>query len=360
MRAVRRLRERAAARRALAATLVVAFACSAAATTSASPLPLLTYIVGYGTSKQQVVVANIDGGEPLTLGNASAAMLSPDGSQVAALDTAATSTLRVYASAGGVARTLFSTHSFMQILGWSPDSKLLLVAVGTTRSQLLSLDVATAIHTTVATGVLKGASFEPGTSNAIVYSLGGSSDKGFNLFVTTPAGTPTRQLTRDGRSEFPVWGDRGIVYSRATPLPHSGASQPKGGTPAPLQLWFIRPGGTGMRQLTDVKMPKPNFTGLTPIGFSADGQHLLANLVGPNWYEAYVLDLSHAKPALRDLTGQFNGGTIGDAISASGALILATKGSLSDQAALSIEEISWPGGKPTVIAKNGAYASWNQ
>jgi len=338
--------------------LVVALACLAAATTSASSLPRLTYIVGYGTSKQQVVVANIDGGQPLTLGDASAAMLSPDGSQVAALDTAATSTLRVYASVGGAARTLFSTPSFMQILGWSPDSHLLLVAVGTTRSHLLVLDVATAIHTTVATGVLKGASFEPGTSNSIVYSLGSSRDNSFNLFVTTPAGTPTRQLTRDGRSEFPVWGQRGIVYSRATPSPRSGASQPKGGAPQPLQLWFIRPGGTGMRQVTNVTM-KPDFTGLTPIGFSADGQHLLANLVGPNWYEAYVVDLSRPKSAPRDLTGT-DGATIGDAISANGTLILATKGSLSDQAALSIEEIKWLGGKPTVIAKNGAYASWNQ
>jgi hypothetical protein len=362
MRAVRRLLEWPAARRALAATMVVASVGSIAVAAHASGTSRLTYIVGYGTSSQVVVVANVDGSAPLTLGKASAAMLSPDGTEVAALDTATTSTLSLYPSAGGVPRTLFSTHSLMQILGWSPDSKLLLLAVGATRSQLLVLDVGTTIApTTIATGILKGASFQPGSSNSIVYSLGGQSDKGFNLFVTTPDGTPTRQLTHDGRSEFPLWGPHGIVYSHATSPPH-GSAQTKGATAAPLQLWQIRPNGGAPRQLTNMTMPHANDIGLTPIGFSGDGRHLLANLVGPNWYEAYVLDLGQSKPKLRqprDLTGS-DGGTIGDAISGDGSLILATKGSVADQAALSIEEIRWAGGKPTVIAKNGAYASWNR
>ena len=127
--------------------------------------------------------------------------------------------------------------------------------------------------------------------------------------------------------------------------------EPKGWASPALQLWFIRPGGAGLRQLTNVKV-EPKYTGLTPIAFSGDGDHLLANLVGPNWYEAYVLDLGGPKVIVRDLT-QSNGTTIGEAISANGGLILATRGSSSDQAGLSIEEIPWSGAKTTIVAKSG-------
>jgi len=350
MPAVRRLLSRSAGRLALAATLAAGWAASAGAAPATAP-QLVTYISGYATSKPEVVLANVDGTQPRALGRGSAALLSPDGSRVAALDTGANSTLSVYSSAGGEPLTLYGTNQFMQLLGWSPDSRLLLVAVGTTHGQLLAFDVGANTHATVASGAFKGASFEPGGSDAIVYASANATGSAVNLFITTPAGTPTHQLTHDNRSEFPVWGRRGIVYSRLTP----GA---EGTTPA-LQLWFIKPGGAGMRQLTDMHMPNTKFTGLTPIAFSANGEHLLANLVGPNWYEAYAVDLTRAKAAPRDLTAS-NGGTIGDAISANGAFVLATRGSLSDQGALAIEMVRWNSGRPAVLAKNGAYASWDR
>ncbi len=358
MPAVRRMLEWWSARAALAAILAAAWACSGAVTlASTPPTPLLTYIVGLGTSKQQVVVSGIDGTAAKPLGLATSALLSPDGASVAAVYTTASSTLSVYPSTGGGQRVLAKNQPFMQLLSWSPDSKLLLVAVGTApHGQLIVFNVASGTSTKIATGVFgKGASFQPGGSDSIVYALASTSGaNNFNLFVTTANGVSTKQLTHDNRSEFPVWGRAGIVFSRITPGPKN--------TPAALQLWLIKPGGGGLRQLTDVTMPVAKATGLTPIALSANGQHLLANLVGPNlnWHEAYVIDLSRSKTGPRDLTGQNNGTTTGDAISNNGSLILATKGSSSDQAALSIEAIKWDGGKPTVLAKTGAYASWNK
>jgi hypothetical protein len=315
---------------------------------------MLTYIAGLGTSKQQVVVAKLDGSSPRSLGPATSALLSPDGSLVAAIYTTSSSTLSVYPSGGGTDRVLAHNQPFMQLLAWSPDSKLLLVAVGTApRGQLIVFSAATHKSTTIATGVFKGASFAPGGSDQIVYALASDANgTDVNLFVTTPNGAVTHELTHDNHSEWPVWGRNGIVFSRLTPAAKGSQA---------LQLWFVKPGGDDLGQLTNMTVPAKS-TGLTPIAISADGKHLLANLVGPslNWHEAYVLDLSKHKSAPRDLTGQNNGMTTGDAISTSGKLILATKGSSAGQAGLSIEEFKWSGGKPTVIAKNGAYASWNR
>jgi hypothetical protein len=359
MRAVRRIIEWSPARVALAAILAAAVwvSTTVATTAAASPTLHLTYITGLGTSRPQAVISGIDGNAPVQLGLATSALLSPDGSHVATIYTAASSTLKVYSAAGGVADVLKTSAPFMQLLAWSPDSNLLLVAVGgtTPRGQLIVFNLAAATSTVVATGVFKGANFAPGTTNAIVYALANASGSAVNLYVTTPSGAPTRQLTHDNRSEFPVWGPGGIVFSRMI-VDSKGQASPW------LQLWFIRAGGAGLRQLTNVNVHAPaKSTGLTPIAFSANGKHLLANLVGPNlnWHEAYVLDLSGPKVAVRDLTGQGNGTTTGDAISTDGTQILATKGSSSDQAGLSIEEIKWDGGKATVVAKNGAYASWN-
>jgi hypothetical protein len=342
-------------RAALAVLLAAVPVCSnAVSLASAPPAALLTYIVGLGTSKQEVVVAKLDGSSPRQLGPANSALLAPDGSMVAAIYTTTSSTLSVYPAAGGTDRVLARNQPFMQLLAWSPDSKLLLVAVGTApRGQLIVFNAATRKSTTIATGVFKGASFAPGGTDEIVYALATDANgSDFNLFVASPNGAVTRQLTHDNRSQWPVWGHNGIVFSRLTPATKNSQT---------LQLWTIKPSGGDPGQLTNLTVPAKS-TGLTPIAFSADGKHLLANLVGPNlnWHEAYVLDLGKAKSSPRDLTGQNNGTTTGDAISTNGKLILATKGSSSNQASLSIEEFKWSGGKPAVIAKSGAYASWNR
>ena len=151
-----------------------------------------------------------------------------------------------------------------------------------------------------------------------------------------------------------MWGANGIAYTHLTPRKKDQGSTPE------WQLWLIKPGGGDPHPLTHITV-KASQSGLTPIAFSANGQRLLAEFVGTNPLEeeAYVLDLSGPKVVMRDLTGQGNG-TIPDAISMNGETVLLTTWSASNQSAHSVEVVKWTGGKPTVIVKNGAYASWDQ
>jgi hypothetical protein len=276
-------------------------------------------------------------------------------------ETGDTSTLSLYPTAGGGApRVVQAGSAFIALLpgAWSPDSTLLLYRVGASPpEQLMVFSTVTGHATKIATGAFDGASFEPGGQNEIVYALahGDATNAPSNLYVTSSSGTGTRQLTHDNHSEWPVWGASGIAYQHLT------ARRKGQGTTPEWQLWFIKPGGDDAHALTTAaQVPvKANQSGLTPIAFSASGQRLLAEFEGTNQYEAYVLDLSGPKVAIRDLTGQGNG-TIPDAISMDGQSVLLTTWSASNQASHSVETVNWAGNKRDVIVKSGAYASWDQ
>ncbi len=318
----------------------------------------MTYITALNSAAPQVWVSEISGSAALDLGPASSALISPDGTRVAAISiqkgqSGKTATLLLYATSGGSPTTLAQSQQFMQLLAWSPDSKLMLVEVGASPAQLRVIDTATEATRTIATGVIDGASFSPSGGDQIVYARAAVNTARVNIFTTSPTGTDTRQLTSDGLSEDPLWGPHGIAYSHET-------LRPKNPYPS-LQLWFMSSAGSGAHQLAVTHVAK-SLEGLTPIAFSSNGKHLLANLIGPqgsDQAEAYVVDLSGAKPLPpRNLTGQPNG-YIGDAISSDGDTILVTKGVADNLAPLSIETIPWSGGKPTVVIAQGAYASWD-
>jgi hypothetical protein len=217
------------------------------------------------------------------------------------------------------------------------------------------VDTTTKKSQEIATGVIAGASFAPGGSDAIVYARSPAGSSALNIYTTSAAGTGTRELTHDGHSELPLWGPSGIVYSHET-------ARAKNPYPE-LQLWLMNTDGSDAHQLTYVKVSTKE-EGLVAQGVCSmtpcDGQHLLANLVGPtgaNDTQPYTVDLSSGKPVPSPLTGP---GFIGDAISADGTAILVTKGTASDLRALSVETFPWSGGKPTPIVKQGGYASWNK
>ena len=335
----------------IAALLASAWLVSTAAAMHGATTPeLLTYITGLGTSKPaNVVVAGVDGSSRATLGAADSALLRPDGSLVAAIkkNSATSWALALYSSsAAGAASSLYASPKFMQLLAWSADSRYLLVAVGATAAgQLWVFDSVTRTRKEIATGAFYGASFDTASDHVVYARAAGS---GVDLFSTSATGAGTRRLTSTGSSEYPVWGPTGIAYAHATTR--------KSGASPQFQLWLMKASGANT-QLTNLPIAQ-GLSGLTPVAFSASGTHLLANFVGQNTTEAYVLDLSAAKPQPRDLTGAGNG-TIGDAISRNGEVILVTRGKTENQAADSVETVPWNGGKPTVIAAHGAYASWN-
>jgi Tol biopolymer transport system component len=330
--------------------------CADASAASASP-PLMTYITDLDKPAPQVWVSSVGGGSAIDLGPASSALISPNGSEVAAIaiqkgQAAKDWTLSLYSTSGGAPVTVVQSVQFMQLLAWSPDSALILVEIGASPAQLRVVDAATGQARTIATGLIAGASFAPDASDRVVYARAPANSTRLNIYTTASTGANTRQLTHDGLSEFPLWGATGIVYSHETP-------RPKNANPA-LQLWLISPTGTAKRQLTDTPVAA-NVEGLTPIAFSANGKHLLANFIGPqgsDHAEAYAVDVGGPKPSPpRDLTGQGNG-DIGDAISSDGDTILLTDG-IASAATPSVETVPWAGGKPTAVVPDGAYASWD-
>jgi Tol biopolymer transport system component len=341
----------------LAAMLAATGAGNDASATAAPP-PLMTYITDLDKPAPQVWLSGIGGSSAIDLGPASSALISPSGSEVAAIaiqkgQSAKNWTLSLYSTSGGSPVTVVQSVQFMQLLAWSPDSDLILVEIGASPAQLRVVDAATGLGRTIASGLIAGASFAPDGSNRVVYARAAVNSTRVNIYTTASTGVDTQQLTHDGLSEFPLWGPTGIVYSHETP-------RPKNPYPA-LQLWFISPTGKSERRLTNTPVAA-NVEGLTPIAFSADGKHLLANFIGPqgsNHAEAYAVDLSGAKPSTpRDITGQGNG-DIGDAISADGNTILLTDGLAANDATPSVETVPWTGGKPTAVIRQGAYASWD-
>jgi hypothetical protein len=344
------------------AGIVAGFVLCASGAFAASPppTPMMTYIAG-PTTAPEAYLALTNGSAPCPLGAAHSAMISPDGTEVATVsqgDAVKQWTLKLYPTAAcditNVAGLSIPNPQVIQLLGWSPDSKLILVLVGTTQEQLNVIDAATGKSRTIGSGVIDGASFAPGPSDEVVYARSAPKQTAVNLYTTSATGTGTRQLTHDSRSEDPLWGKLGIVYSRETP---------RAKNPYPsLQLWFIKPDGTGARQLTNVPVPA-TLEGLEPVAFSSNGEHLLANFVGPTGTfsdtEAYTLNILSPSKSLRDLTGQKHG-SIGDAISARGDAILVTKVTAQNLASESIETVPWSSGKPTTIVSQGADASWNQ
>ncbi len=341
----------------IAATLVGLLVCACEAFAAALPNPLMTYITGLPSSPY-VWVALADGSSAVRLGRASSALISPSGSQVAAVsiqDQTNASTLTLYstdpANTSPPSTIIPKRPQFMHLLAWSPDSKLILVTVGTSPANLTLVDVTTKQTHTIATGVIYGASFAPGSSDAVVYARAKPNMPAVNIYTTSAAGSNTRQLTHDGRSEDPLWGPSGIVYSHET-------ARAKNPYPE-LQLWLMNGDGSGARQLTNLQVPK-QLEGLIPVSASANGQHMLANLVGPpgsNSAEPYVVDLSAHKPSPHHVTSN---GYIGDAISSDGKTILVTKGTANNLKSLAVETFPWPGGKPTTIVTQGGYPSWNR
>jgi dipeptidyl aminopeptidase/acylaminoacyl peptidase len=340
----------------LAVIVAAIFACAGA---DAATPPLMTYITDLNKPAPQVWVSGIGGSSATDLGPASSALISPDGDQVAALAIQKESsgkawTLTLYATEGGASVAVIQSVQFMQLLAWSPDSKLILVAIGASPAQLRVLDTTTGESHTIATGVIDGASFAPDGSDRVVYARAQVNTTHVNLYTTSSTGADTRQLTHDGLSELPLWGPAGIVYSHETA--HSSTTP----YPAP-QLWLITPSGRSERRLTAAPGGANAKGTLTAIAFSGNGKHLLANLVGPqgsNHAEAYAVDLSGSTPVTpRDISGQGNG-TIGDAISSNGASVLLNQGLAANQTP-QLETIPWAGGKPTVIVARGAYGSWD-
>ena len=97
----------------------------------------------------------------------------------------------------------------------------------------------------------------------------------------------------------------------------------------------------------------------------ANGQHLLANLVGENQnaWQAWCIDLSEF-PVTEHALGPSGATTIGNAISSDGKDVLLTEasGTLAgdDFSKSTVAVVPWNGGSGTTVAQHGAFASWDR
>lgn len=306
----------------------------------------LAYVTGLAGSHPQVHVANADGSGAIGIGAGVDALISPDGATVAIVTpyTRRGTSLVVRPSGGGAARTLVRTGDSIGPLVWSPDGTRLVVVVDTKR--LVAIDVATGAQHTIARGQIQGASFSPeGSQIAYARSRSARLLARVNVFVAQADGSGAHAITHDGRSLYPLWGPSRIAYT------HERLRR----ADAPVyQLRVMRPDGSGVRQLTHLRIPRL-LSGLTATAWSADGSRLLAEYGGQDTSEAWTVDVASGRA--RDLTGRFDG-VIGANLSADGSTVLVQRGYFDDPKHQSVATIPFTGGRATILVRHGSEPSW--
>ena len=306
----------------------------------------LAYVTGLAGTRPQVHVANADGSGSIAIGTGVDARISPNGAHVALVTPYPRrgTSLVVRPAGGGAPRTLVRAADAIGPLTWSPDGALLAVVINTTR--LVAIDVETGGRRVIARGQIQGASFSP-DSRRIVYARSRSARllARVNVFVADAAGSGARAITRDGRSRYPVWGPSQIAFT------HQRLRR----ADAPVyQLRVMRPDGSGVRQLTHLRVPSL-LSGLTATAWSADGSRLLAEYGGQDTSEAWAVDVASGRA--RDLTGKLDG-IIGMGLSADGRTVLVQRGYFDDPQRQSVETIPFRGGRTTVLVRRGSAPSW--
>jgi Tol biopolymer transport system component len=196
------------------------------------------------------------------------------------------------------------------------------------------------------------ASFSP-SGGQVVYSSFGLPNPGGacpNLFVANADGSGVHALTRDGRSDSPLWGPRQIAFARSTSC--------IGPAPPPAQLWLVNPDGHGAHQLTH-KHFATHSPGLTPIAWSDDGRRLLAERLASDAAvsSAWAIDVPRGRA--RALTSRRQN-ALAFGLSHDGNTVLATLGPLDYPPDETIATIPWQGGHPHVLVRHAGTPSWNK
>jgi hypothetical protein len=320
----------------------------------ASPLPVrMAFVKGGSTAPPTVWVASGDGTHQRKLAAGDTPRISPDASMVAVANTLRNTgpALTIYASTGAVLHRFFNfAVQNGTPTAWSPDSRYLAVTLYATDPNrkrnygLAVIDTTTMRARVISHGTIQGASFAPDGSDRIVFAQTGSIDLASPVDVHRCAadGTGCVKLTHDGRSLNPVWGSRGIAYDRER-MRHND-------NPV-YQVWLMN--GSTRTQLTNMHIPTL-LSGLVPVQFSADGNHLLADYAGQDTSEAWALVVSTRRVHQLGIDGVEPAG-----ISADGGTVLVDSGAflLTPNQGV-IETVAFTGGHKRRLAR-GAEPTWS-
>jgi len=306
------------------------------------------------TRPARIVISRADGSASRILTVAWLSYVSPDGSQVAVIDSDVNwftnQRLEIYASSGGSPRLVIDLGCVR--VYWSHDSTKLacveLNAAGSP-SRLRLIDVATGAKTTLATGFFDmQLSFSPdSTSLAYVQKpRDGYFSAGSTLKVVDLATRAVRTIRRGGVAS-PAWGPTEIAFAMLKPR----------GRNFTLDTAVVRPDGSGFRRLTRFR-PDAVLWGPHPVVWSADGKRLLAGIVGQDAWtarESYAIDpvrggvrlIAHSvSPSALSRDGRYVIGQTGDA---------ATTG----LAGSNVVRVPWAGGAKRVLLRQAVEPSFN-
>jgi hypothetical protein len=354
---------------ALSALGVPALASGAAAEaapdlTPVPTVPRLAYVTETTTSASNVWLASADGGERKLLGVGTQPLLSPDGRSVAvSLFGAAPGpeehgpSIGVYSASGAPLAGYFDLETATATpLAWSPDSRYLLVYRQSNEPVLIAegsgldvLDTLTGAITSIAEGIVYGASFARDGSDRIVFALSHSLSPSapVNLYVSEVDGAGVHRITSDGRSLYPVWGPSDIAYDHERMRKLSPE----------YQIWLAPPSGGHARKVTHIPV-EPLAQGLVPLAFSASGSRLLAEFEGEDTSDAWTVRVGSGRA--REVTA--HGRSVqGAGISGDGNTLLVDEDSFEQPPSDGrIATIPFAGGHPKVLIAHGSQASWNR
>lgn len=351
----------------LRAVAVAVFVCSilalagagggASSVTAASVTPEIAYVTGPGPGVPQVWLAGANGSHSHKLGPGTQPLLSPNGRLVAANAVIGGGrALLVYSLSGALAAGFFDISRVQAVpLAWSPDSRYIAAslsgyvatATGLGPSALVIIDTTSNRATTVAHGLVEGASFAPSGPDRVVYGLTSSlSLRGtVNLHSALANGAESRQLTHDGRSLNPLWGKRGIAFDR---------EQLRGPHASAYQIVLLRSGRS--TQITRLRLSR-RVEGLVPVAVSRDGTRLVVQYEGFDAWQAWTVNLTTER--VHELTAPEKSAT-SSGISRTGRRVLVGIGGQARGSNDKVETIPFSGGTPTVLVAHGGEPSWNQ
>jgi WD40 repeat protein len=318
----------------------------------------LVFNRGVDTSVATVWAADDDGANPHQIAASGLGpRISPDGRTVAYQtiygDPGTRPQLALVPAGGGDERVLLDPQWEADTQAWSPDSKTIAAVTGTElgTKRLLLIDVATGSRRTIATGYFYGVSFSP-SGGAVVFSRA-ASDRRYppraSLWAVPVAGGKRTRLTRGHPDVYPLWGPDGIAFSRMRkPVRKYDAWK--------QDIYTLSSDGGGLRRITRMR-PAFLLTGLTPVSFSADGLHLLAQFGGQDTAYAETVDPFTGKVRI---VGRERDLIVGAALSHDGLSILATRGAVEGGAAGDVVSIPYSGGAATVLAEDAFSPDWTK
>jgi Tol biopolymer transport system component len=307
----------------------------------------------------QVWVANDNGSGAKLLAHGRQPRVSPDGQTVVYERSQKshgyrTELMLVPANGSSAPRPLLTNWAEPYVFSWSPDSSTIAVLAGSglgSRS-LLTIDLANGSRRTIAKGYFSGASFSPDGSE-LAYSKAGSEQypPRSDIYRASLATGKTVRLTKDHRSETPLWGPSGqIVFIKLL-----DADKRRYGPKS--DLFLMNAEGGQVKRLTHTKVD-PLLFGLSPTQWSASGDQLLTEFGGQD--TSYAVTVNPKTGAEKTLTNERETGFVGTALSADGSTVLGSIGGFEPGPGHKVVTIPYQGGKPKTLANNASEPDWSR